>query len=856
MTDKVTQCVELIENLTAKERKELSDEIKSKVETKTQLNPDTDTDDLISEALDEIAADRVRLSKTKTRNSYLQELKFLQAKRFISEQYADNPLRGIEALIAGNQSKRIGARQSAENAQESLKSIYTDGFLRDLIDADLDAEFKSGMLDQDIFEYVYMKATDEGVPQGKFTKEVSGIGDLIIKWQEVVRLDANDAGSAIKRLAGYLTRQSHDMLKVRNMGKQAWIDEIKPLLDPARMAKEGENPDVYLGKIYDDIASGNFMTEDSAVVSAATVNIGESMSKSRVLHFKDGKAAFEYNKKFGAGNLRESLFNGFDRAANGTGLMRVLGPNPERMVGELVAYSKTLIDASTEEGAERLNKLNKALSRGGKLDNLLNTVNGNANIPANVNLARAGTIARNINTMASLGAAVISALPDLVLFANEYRRNYGSWFKGAGIGFTSLLKGVGLKGKDKKIAASMVGVYSRSMSGILMTRFSGNAEMAGRSTKLTNQFFRANLLGWWTDTLRESFAMTMSHKAALQKGLSFDELDAPAREMMQVMGITAKEWDVVRNSKTIDFQGDELISANAVNDIDDKTMRELLSDEVERIMQKEGGDKEKMIARLLRRRRSEIASKWQGYILDRSEHAVVHGDSKTRAMLQRGTSAGTIEGEFFRAFAQFKSFGVAVLQRGLGSQFADKGIEFDQDAVMKSLWTGFKSNPHQIAQTVMMMTAFGYLSMTAKDVLKGRKPRDLENPKTWRDALLQGGSLGLVGDIMLNPVPSSAGGGFVGFTLGPVGSDFADVFEAARKGVAGEDATRDLTDLFVKNIPGNNLFYVKPMLDYMLMDNVYENISPGYKRRAERRLKEEGIEYLDKTIPEAIFGEK
>ena len=42
----------------------------------------------------------------------------------------------------------------------------------------------------------------------------------------------------------------------------------------------------------------------------------------------------------------------------------------------------------------------------------------------------------------------------------------------------------------------------------------------------------------------------------------------------------------------------------------------------------------------------------------------------------------------------------------------------------------------------------GYVSMTLKDLLKGKEPRDPNNFKTIMAAFLQGGGLGIYGDVL------------------------------------------------------------------------------------------------------------
>ena len=80
-----------------------------------------------------------------------------------------------------------------------------------------------------------------------------------MKWNEVTRLDKNRAGAWVGKLAGYITRQSHDMYKIRAEGYEGWRDFILPRLDDGTF--EGiANREEYLQNVYNNLASGTHLT--------------------------------------------------------------------------------------------------------------------------------------------------------------------------------------------------------------------------------------------------------------------------------------------------------------------------------------------------------------------------------------------------------------------------------------------------------------------------------------------------------------------------------------------------------------------------------------------------------------------
>src|SRR5690606_7242637 len=86
--------------------------------------------------------------------------------------------------------------------------------------------------------------------------EAVEIAKAIRKWQEVSRLDANKEGAAIGKERGYITRQSHDLHKIRKAGFEKWKEAIAPRLDLDRMVIPNDDLNAYLRKVYDGLASG------------------------------------------------------------------------------------------------------------------------------------------------------------------------------------------------------------------------------------------------------------------------------------------------------------------------------------------------------------------------------------------------------------------------------------------------------------------------------------------------------------------------------------------------------------------------------------------------------------------------
>ena len=136
--------------------------------------------------------------------------------------------------------------------------------------------------------------------------------------------------------------------------------------------------------------------------------------------------------------------------------------------------------------------------------------------------------------------------------------------------------------------------------------------------------------------------------------------------------------------------------------------------------------------------------------------------------------------------------------------------------------------------------------MTIKDALAGYwPPRNPGDPRTWIAAMQTGGSWGIYSDYLFG-TSNRYGGGLIETLAGPAAGTVGDLWNeyadardyAASLGDDKFSAGQAFTTLY-GNIPGANLFYVKPALDYLWLNSLREQLSPGYLRRRVREREQE-----------------
>lgn len=774
------------------------------------------------EAAEKYAKDMADAAIIEKRNALLNFKRRTEALDYIRTNFADDPALGLEAVLVGANRAVTGARDSVARAQSALLDYYASGFQTDIEKLGLWKVYVRGELDQDIARALWAKGRGEditGIPN-----EAKQIADVMHKWQEVARLDANEAGAWIGKMDGYIVRQSHDMYKISRATYEGWRDEIMPRLDWDRTLEGAGEAEMekFLEAVYDGLASGVHLKsqDQSSGGFKGPRNIAKKASAERVLHFKTADDWFDYNQKFGTGNLRESFIRGMELQAQNTGLMRKLGPNPESNLDQVAQSLLRGMDGQPE----KKNKLQTAINS--TIRNQFLEVDGTTRSPVHAMGARVSSSIRALENMSKLGAAVLSQASDLPTYASEMRYQGNRGF------LSNILEGVagmfeGRSTKEKIELEGMLGIVRDGMISDAGARFSlANDELPGRVSRLQQLFFKYNWMTPWTDRLKATAVRAMSHYLALNRASPYSELTPDLQRTLRIQGIDETRWEILRAGVTKEVDGRTYMIPESVQTLPDEMFDGLLA---ERALKAN----ERNYARVKR----ELADQLRGYFADRAEFAVVTPDARTRAMMRRGTRPGTVAGEFLRFIGQFKSFPFAVIQKVMGREVYGRG----SNSLSEALRNG-NGEMAGLAQLMLWTTAFGYISMSAKDLAKGRTPRDPLDWNTFLAAMVQGGGAGIYGDFLFGEVRNRFGGGMISTLAGPAAGSFEDIMDLWGRMRDGDDFAAQSFRVFWSHLPGANLFYTKLALDYMFLWSVQEALNPGAMKRMERRVEKENAQ--------------
>lgn len=769
-------------------------------------------------AADMLANNLQMAAAIEKRNAALNLNVRLKASSFVN-QFRDKGLdfEGFAALLTGSQRVRSGARLSVDAEYKGFRGEWMGGMIADIEKLGLWREFVDGAFDRDIYDALHRMGAESpdftGLP-----KEAVDLAKVVNKYQTDARNTRNRFGAWIRDLKGYITRQSHDMFKIRDAGEQDWVAYVKERIDVAKMTRLGliseNDPMSSLRTMYDDFAAGVHMKAVAGEDDTAAFGVGSNLAKresvSRVLYFKDGIAAFEYNERFGQGRLADSVLSGLEASARSAALLKTLGTNPEATLTRLLnEYENSLVGDPARRSKFRTQR--------GAIMNMLAQVDGSTLIPGNVTAAKVGSFVRAWTAMTRLGGALISSFTDPLGYGAELR------YQGNKNLFSGVLDGIGratqgrAKGEQRQVLSSL-GVFHESVIGAVAARFD-SPELSGRMAWGMQQFFKWNGLNWWTESLRDGAALSHSHYLAQNAGKSFDKLNGELQRLLSLYNIDAGKWDLLRLGTMKMADGRAYMTPDALATVPRAAL--------ENYIQLAGRTvNDATVQNLL----DDLSQALRVMSVDRAHHAVLEPNARVRTWMLRGTKPGTVPGEILRYIGQFKSFSVAMIQMVLGREIYGRGYDTLGEYLKKG-----KGDMLGLATMIGLYTAFGYAAMSIKDMLKGREPRPVDDPRTWYAAMAQGGGLGLYGDFLFGEY-SRMGRTFSASLVGPVIGNLDTLADLITRARNGDDLAGVGLKALLDNTPFMNLFYLRPVLDYLVLYQIQEALNPGFLRRMEGRI--------------------
>lgn len=762
-------------------------------------------------------ADMARMNEKRNRYRNILKENELMNKIYLSDKETGDPSLGLESVFHGVNRDFEGSKDSVDSRHQALMTQFFSGFITDLKKAKLEVQFDNmtGDLARETSKVLANLNMKDPLPIAdlKVSSDAAKIGEIMFKYQRAAYQRENQAGAFIRLKEGRVVGASHSPDKMVKVGRDQWVAFIDKELNWNKTAggefalpKELEADKVFIEQLtvkrreflersYDAIITGKRGSMERTELEKSfkgPANLAKKESASALFTFRNSDAWYDYDQKFGRASLREAFFQDLNTSFRSTALMDKFGNNPEAMY-------KRVLDRAEKEFKNDPKKLARLRRRSRTWISMYEEVTGNVNLGSHTTTAQIGYATRALQTMAKLGGTVIAALADVAFISAN--RNYqgrsilDSW----GDALQAPFKGMG-RGPMRDMA-DRLGAGFEGQLGDFYARFNANEDVPGRLSKLMNVYFKLNLLQPWTESSKRGVTLMISNDLGREASKSFNDLGEDLQRILRIYGFDSAKWDKIRTGVETAPDGRVYLMPGNIEDL---SLRE----------------------------------NFFQLLVTESDNSVITPGARERAILRQGYRPDEPAGQAIRFFTQFKAFGVTAISKPLGRQIYGKGAYGIGAAGMKDqLKKGMGANMG-LVNLMVGTTVMGYFVMQLKEMAKGREPRE-NNMATFFAAMLQGGGMGIYGDFLFSET-SRYGGGALQTLAGPLITDVSeaiDLYNRARNSLTGgdDDVSGDLLRLVKRNTPFGNIFYTKPVLDYLLWYQLQESINPGYLRRSEQR---------------------
>jgi hypothetical protein len=662
---------------------------------------------------------------------------------------------------------------------------------------------------------------------------------------ERARREFNAAGGEICKLEGYDLPHHWDRRKVKTLTPEAFAERLHDKQDWARIVdRDTELPFTgstraarieFLKRIHASITTGGLATREPSGTAFGS-SLGKSRADNRVLHFKTADDWLAVNHEFGSADPFSAIVDHLKSMARDTAMMRVLGLNPDATL----EYAK---QAAMKLATERPWEPTKHIGIGGvgkslysdaaaevtgvakQTQRMVDMITGAASAPEMDLLASffsAGV--RPFLIASQLGGAMLSAVGDIGFMARAAYHTGSSpgrmvarhlGYVTQTVGDTAINLATLGKAERNTVQARLarLGIISESASdtGIVQSRLLGEQWAPGIMQRMAEFTMRASGLNAWTDIARGVFKLETYGTLAENAGKTWDEIDAPLRELMfEPRGITREDWDIIRQTELH-------------RDATDPDATFLIPDDIRR---RTDLDPETAL---------NLSLKLSSAVLEQQEFAVPTASLRGRATLQVG-SPGTAGGELLLSALMYKNYPLTLMYNQMGRVLHHK---VRGNRIMAAVL------PFALATTIG-----GAISIQLKELQKGRDPRDMTEGRFWKAAILQGGGLGIFGDFLYasenrygGGLASTAAGAVVGLAS-TTGSLLVMGAEGVRDPEKMDAFQRELIKFGDKFSGPTNLWYLSAAFDRLVWDNLQLWADPdaadAFARAEERRVSEYG----------------
>lgn len=532
--------------------------------------------------------------------------------------------------------------------------------------------------------------------------------DLMVKLQ-------NLQGASIHQPDGFWVPQQHDRFAVREATQAVWVADhlVDGVLNWDEMRYHGKEIPVDKRKEILESVWESIVTEGRNKIEAGVANnetLAARVSRQRFLHYASADSWLDMNAKYGQGNLYEQLLGLVESSARHTALMMQFGPNP-KAGAEFVkrALLKRMEELGAGKSAKAYEKLKTNTEREIKaFDDQFALMNHDVDMGAGDALVQGANTVRTMVGTANLGGVGIMTLSDPF---------YGMWFKQMiKLPFTAWIGTlpryidamVRYKGFEQQLINDGIGMENALAMIHDSQRYTMGAEGSHYAKVVSQANYRITLASRLTNVGRGIAGQDLAKALARFKDTPFEEV--PFAPIMQNLGITEKDWNLVRETPLAETESRVFGKGAHLRPID---------------MWSHAGNQ---AAR-------DAASRFLMFQEFLVRGAVPSPNIGTRTLLGGAVSPRSAYGQFMRASAQFLLFPTAVM--------------FNHWKLAMMAPTALEK-AYRLGLLAAYTTAGGAVVQQLKEKLKGNDFKPMDTAEFWLKSAVIGGAGAILGDFIYN----------------------------------------------------------------------------------------------------------
>lgn len=431
------------------------------------------------------------------------------------------------------------------------------------------------------------------------------------------------------------------------------------------------------------------------------------------------------------------------------------------------------------------------------IEHMWDAYTGRMSAPVNFKFARRMAALRNLGVIGRGGSMVISSMADF--FAGHLARHFTG--TPAARTFVDAMKQV------RSSNAREMARHGFIAEEYLHMHNDGARQAAAVQGQMWSAYLADRTITWQglgavTNVQRRSFASgVMAHLADLTS-MSWGELgkaNRATRRLLERYGFNAADWDAIR-----------LDGAGAARKADFLSPKAIEAD-----------------------RGRALADRFLGMLLMESDFASPQSMLRARAALYGATRPGTKAGEFIRTTMQFKSFAVMWYMLHV------------ERALREGISHGKLYGAAYIGAVASVMMLGGALVIQLKNMRSGKDPEPMDGQQFWMRAMIQGGGLGLIGDLFASETNRFGGGAlstFAGPVFGIIDEAAKPLADAYRRG-SWDKVPAAAAKTAASYVPGSSLWYFSLGYQRIVADQLQRMLDPDAHKAFRRRVQMQQRDY-------------